>query len=241
MPGNPHGGSKVRDPLDWEVTEPGENRGKVIAHRNSYPTAAFHDRENRRNLRSRLWAADVQPNSSGPEPLAALNFPQGYWHTPTVRFHPRRVPSSDCVGRCRTRTGARSEAHTTNDPEPDRTALEPLAHVGDPGGQIDPCSWAQSKHGLRPLRMPTGRSNVLVSKSGCTSIRRPPGSTTTSPQLGSCCFGDFLAATSTGTRRPTEETTLLFLFQRCSFRCRFSVPNRPRHSNRCVGRTLTVD
>lgn len=30
--------------------------------------------------------------------------------------------------------------------------LEPLAHVGDPGGQIDPRSWAQSKHGLRPLQ-----------------------------------------------------------------------------------------
>ena len=30
--------------------------------------------------------------------------------------------------------------------------LEPLAHVGDPGGQIDSCGWAQSKHGLRPLQ-----------------------------------------------------------------------------------------
>src|ERR1039457_2191111 len=27
--------------------------------------------------------------------------------------------------------------------------FEPLAHVGDPGGQIDPCSWAQSKHLLQ--------------------------------------------------------------------------------------------
>ena len=30
--------------------------------------------------------------------------------------------------------------------------FEPLAHVGDPGGQIDPCGWTQSKHGLRPLQ-----------------------------------------------------------------------------------------
>jgi hypothetical protein len=30
--------------------------------------------------------------------------------------------------------------------------LEPLAHVGDPGGQIDPCGWTQSKHGLHPLQ-----------------------------------------------------------------------------------------
>ena len=34
---------------------------KVIAHRELQPTAAFHDRENRCNLRSRLWAADVDP------------------------------------------------------------------------------------------------------------------------------------------------------------------------------------
>ena len=30
--------------------------------------------------------------------------------------------------------------------------LEPLAHVGDSRSQIDPCGWAQSKHGLRPLQ-----------------------------------------------------------------------------------------
>jgi len=28
--------------------------------------------------------------------------------------------------------------------------LEPLAHVGDPGGQIDSCGWSQPKHGLSP-------------------------------------------------------------------------------------------
>src|SRR5207253_11260396 len=55
-------------------------------------------------------------------------------------------------------------------------------------------------------------------KSGCTSIRRPPGSTTASPQLGSCCVGDFLAANSTGTNRPPAEAALLFLFQRRFFR-----------------------
>jgi len=30
--------------------------------------------------------------------------------------------------------------------------FETLAHIGDAGGQIDPCGWAQSKHGLRPLQ-----------------------------------------------------------------------------------------
>jgi hypothetical protein len=57
---------------------------------------------------------------------------------------------------------------------------------------------------------------------------RPPGSTTASSQRGSCRVGDFLAANSTGTNRPAE-ATLLFLFQRCFFRCRFSVPKlKPR-------------
>jgi hypothetical protein len=35
-----------------------------------------------------------------------------------------------------------------------------------------------------------------------------------SQQLGSCCFGDFLAANSTGTKRPAEEIGLRLLFQR---------------------------
>ena len=61
MPGDPHSGNKVWKALDREIGKPGENRGKVIAHRDLQPTAAFHDRENRCNLRSRLWAADVEP------------------------------------------------------------------------------------------------------------------------------------------------------------------------------------
>jgi hypothetical protein len=61
MPGAPHSGSKVWKAPDREIGKSGENRGKVIAHPDLQPTAAFHDRENRRNLRSRLWAADVQP------------------------------------------------------------------------------------------------------------------------------------------------------------------------------------
>jgi hypothetical protein len=61
MPGDPHSGSKVWKAADREIGKPGENRGKVIAHRDLQPTATFHDRENRCNLRSRLWAADVDP------------------------------------------------------------------------------------------------------------------------------------------------------------------------------------
>ena len=49
---------------------------------------------------------------------------------------------------------------------------------------------------------------------------------------GRCCVGDFLAANSTDPNRPNwpaEEAALLFLFQRCFFRCRLSVPKlKPR-------------
>jgi hypothetical protein len=61
MPGDPRSGSKVWEAPDREIGKPGENSGKVVAHRNFQPAAAFHDRENRRNLRSCLWAADVYP------------------------------------------------------------------------------------------------------------------------------------------------------------------------------------
>jgi hypothetical protein len=33
MPGDPHSGSKVWKAPDWEIGKPGENRGKVVAHR----------------------------------------------------------------------------------------------------------------------------------------------------------------------------------------------------------------
>src|ERR1039458_5117918 len=61
MPGDPHSGSKVWKAPDREIGKPGKNRGEVIARGGLQPAAAFHDRENGRNLRSRLWAADVQP------------------------------------------------------------------------------------------------------------------------------------------------------------------------------------
>src|ERR1700730_12357659 len=61
MLGETHSGSKVWKAPDRKIGKPGENRGKVSAHRDLQPTAAFHDRENRCNLRSRLWAADGDP------------------------------------------------------------------------------------------------------------------------------------------------------------------------------------
>lgn len=61
MPADPHSGSKVWKAPDREIGKPGENRGKVFAHRNLQPSAAFRDRENRRNFRPGQWTADVQP------------------------------------------------------------------------------------------------------------------------------------------------------------------------------------
>ena len=52
MPGDPRSGSKVWEAPDREIGKPGENRGKVIVHRDFQPTAAFDDRENGCNLRS---------------------------------------------------------------------------------------------------------------------------------------------------------------------------------------------
>ena len=79
-----------------------------------------------------------------------------------------------------------------------------LPCIGTPGietHRVDMRSFNQYRH--TPLTasnfgMVTRRSNVLVSKSGCT---RSSGSATASPVLGSRCFGDFLAANSTGTKR----------------------------------------
>jgi hypothetical protein len=52
---------------------------------------------------------------------------------------------------------------------------------------------------------------------------RPHGSITASPQLGSYCAGDSLAANSTGINRPAEDSGLCLLFQRSFFRWRSSV------------------
>jgi len=61
MLGDPRSGSEIWEALDREIGKPGKNRGQIVAHRKFQPAAAFDDRENRRNLRSRLWTADVNP------------------------------------------------------------------------------------------------------------------------------------------------------------------------------------
>ena len=61
MAGDPHSGSNVWKAPDREIGEAGKDRGQIVAHRTFQPAAAFHHRENGRYLRSRLWAADMQP------------------------------------------------------------------------------------------------------------------------------------------------------------------------------------
>ena len=61
MPGDPRSGRKLWEALDREIGKAGENRGQIVAHREFQPATAFHDRENRRNLRCCLWTADLYP------------------------------------------------------------------------------------------------------------------------------------------------------------------------------------
>jgi len=53
--------SKFRKAPDQEIGKPGENRRKIVADRYFQPAAAFHDRQNRCNLQSCQWTADVYP------------------------------------------------------------------------------------------------------------------------------------------------------------------------------------
>jgi hypothetical protein len=54
---DPQSGGKIWEAPDWEIGKPAENRGKVIAHRDLQPSAAFHDRDNRRHL-GPAWGLD---------------------------------------------------------------------------------------------------------------------------------------------------------------------------------------
>jgi hypothetical protein len=74
--------------------------------------------------------------------------------------------------------------------------FEPLAHVGDSGGQIDPRGWTQSKHGLRPLQRTHQALERIRIKIRMYLDPPAPDRTTASPQFGSCCVGDFLAASA---------------------------------------------
>ncbi len=61
MLGDPRSGRKLWEALDRAISESGKDRGQIVADTNFQPPAAFHDRENRRDLGSRLCTADVYP------------------------------------------------------------------------------------------------------------------------------------------------------------------------------------
>src|ERR1035437_7321650 len=75
---DPRSGSKVSEAPDREIGKRRENRGHIGADWQFQPAAAFHDRENGRNLWPRLGAADVYPVLPAQEPRDAWSFPQGY-------------------------------------------------------------------------------------------------------------------------------------------------------------------
>jgi len=61
MLGDPRSGSKAWKAPDCDIGKSGKNRCQVVANGDFQPTAAFHDRENRRDFWPCLWAAYVDP------------------------------------------------------------------------------------------------------------------------------------------------------------------------------------
>ena len=61
MLGDPRSGSEVWEVLDRDIGKSGENRCQIVTHGDFQPSAAFHDRKDRRDLRSRVRTADVYP------------------------------------------------------------------------------------------------------------------------------------------------------------------------------------
>ncbi len=61
MVGGPSGGRETGDALDRDVAQSRKHRSQILTHWNFQPSTAFHYRKNRRNLRARLGAADVNP------------------------------------------------------------------------------------------------------------------------------------------------------------------------------------
>src|SRR5271167_2759466 len=57
----PGSGRKCRNALDGEIGKSGKDRRKIVAHWEFQPSAAFHDRKDRRDLRSGLGGADEDP------------------------------------------------------------------------------------------------------------------------------------------------------------------------------------
>ncbi len=72
MPGDPRSGSKVGEAPDREIGKPGKNRGKVVAHRNFKPAAAFHDRDEKLIKKSNPGKNEAYGLDAGPDGSQAL-------------------------------------------------------------------------------------------------------------------------------------------------------------------------
>jgi len=62
-------------------------------------------------------------------------------------------------------------------------SFEPFTHVGRSGSQVDARRRANSEHGLCGLQCSEQAMQGGSSKSACISTRRPPASTTASPEF----------------------------------------------------------
>jgi len=99
----------------------------------------------------------------------------------------------------------------------------PLPHVGDPGGQIDPCCSTQSKHGLYPLQHTHQALERTRIKIRTHLDPAPARQYYCQPRSRVVCVGDFFAANSTFTNSPAKEVGPRLLFQRRFFRWRSRV------------------
>jgi len=101
--------------------------------------------------------------------------------------------------------------------------FEPLAHVGDPGGQIDPCGWTQAKHGLGPFQQThnafkRGRVKITLHLDS-TTARQHHGQ----PGTRFVLRRRFPGCQLHGHQTTPEEIGLRLFFQRSFFRWRYSV------------------
>src|ERR1700724_55182 len=57
---------ELRDPIDREVGQAGQDRAKIVANRDFQSPAGFDDRDYSRDARSGLLASDVDPVTAAP-------------------------------------------------------------------------------------------------------------------------------------------------------------------------------
>ena len=115
-------------------------------------------------------------------------------------------------------------------PDQSLQPLEPLAHVGDSGSQIDPCGRAQSKHDLHPLQcthQALERTRIKIRMYlDAASARQHHGQPTTRFVLRRRFLGGQLHRQQPAGRRSRSTPPLLpALLLRCDSACRSSNPD----------------